>query len=158
MRHFLTIFTMWIAMVLSAHASSIELPVTPDNLDQQNYTFTISASSTNKGASFHITITAKKEDIAQDSNADLAIVTHTKTSEGAISGTSFAAFTPAIPITLKKEKRVWTADFTVPHESLKTSGLCFIFTELAHDTLNNGKRIAMPSATFYEIKLEDFAK
>ncbi len=158
MRHFLTIFTVWIAMVLSAHASSVELPVTPDNLDRPNYTFKVVANSTNKGTSFHITITSKSEDIAADSNADLAIVTHTKNSEGAISGTSFAAFTAATPVILKKEKHIWTAGFTLPHESLKTPGLCFIFTELAHDAINNGQRIAMPSATFYEIKLEDFAK
>jgi len=65
--------------------------------------------------------------------------------------------TPEIPITLKKEKRVWTADFTLPKKSLDTDGLCFVFTQYGHATIN-GKRVAMPSAIFYEIKLKEFVK
>ena len=147
----------WLFFATFTHASVVELAVTPNSLAQNNYTFTVSANTTNDRTAFHVTITAKKEDIDSDSITGLWIVTHTKTREGSTSGSAMAAFKPEIPVTLKKDDRVWTADFTVPRESLKTPGLCFVFTELAHATVG-GERVAMPSATFYELNLQDFAK
>jgi hypothetical protein len=64
---------------------------------------------------------------------------------------------PEIPLRVKKDKRVWEADFTVSYELLEKPGLCFGFTEIAHATID-GKSVAMPSADFYEIKLRDFLK
>ncbi|HWC59443.1 MAG TPA: hypothetical protein VHC44_07090 [Verrucomicrobiae bacterium] len=156
MRHLLIIPIILLA-ILSAGASSVELPVTPNTLNRYDYTFTVSAEATNAATAFHITITPKKEDIDSDSKADLAIVTHVNSTEAAPTETTITAFTPPTPITLTKDKRVWTADFVISRESLKTHGLCFIFSELAHQTVN-GKRITMPSVTFYEIKLADFVK
>jgi hypothetical protein len=49
------------------------------------------------------------------------------------------------------------ADFSVPRDALKTEGLCFVFTELAH-AMVNGKPMTMASATFYEVRLKDFVK
>jgi hypothetical protein len=103
MRHLFIIPSIWLAIVASAHALSIELPVTPNNLDQNNYTFTVSSSTTNNQVAFHVSITGKKEDIASSSNVGVAIVTHTKDSQGATSGTSIAAYAPEIPIAVKKD-------------------------------------------------------
>jgi hypothetical protein len=58
---------------------------------------------------------------------------------------------------LKKEKRIWVANFTVSRQVLKNQEAAFVFSETSHTTMN-GKVIAMPSMTFYEIKLRDFAK
>jgi len=157
MRHLL-ITLVWLALVSTACALSVELPINPDNLDQSNYKFSVTAKSTNSGIAFHVTITSKHEDIDSDyTHVDLSIVTHTKNKDGANTGTSIAPLTPSIPIALEKQPRIWTADFTVPAESLSSSGLCFVFSETVHTT-TNGKRVAFPSATFYEVKLKDFTK
>jgi hypothetical protein len=61
------------------------------------------------------------------------------------------------PISLKKEGRIWTADFIAPAEVLKIPGICFVFNETAH-VMENGKSVMMPSADLYEINLRDFLK
>lgn len=155
MRHILILPMAWFTIALSALATSVEIPITSTNLDQQHYTFAVSAKPTDKGTAFHITITAKKEDIDSDAQANLSVFTRTETNGGiTITGEHL---TPEIPIQLKRESRVWTADFTVPAETLKTPNFCFVFTEFGHSTFH-GKRIAMPSATFYLLKLSDFTK
>jgi len=156
-RHLLILPSVLLALVLSAHASSVEIPITPTQLDQQNYKFSVSVNATNNDIAFHVLITAKQADVSSDSEAHLAIVDHLEDAHGSISGTDIKPFTPTIPIASHKENRAWTAAFTLPHKSMKTPGLCFIFSELAHDTIN-GRRLAMPSITFYEIKLKDFVK
>jgi hypothetical protein len=157
MRHLLIIPTVLFALVISARAASVELPVTPSQLDQNNYKFTVSTAATNNGIAFHVIITAKQSEIFSDSEANLGVVTHPKDGKDTITGTSITPFQPTVPIAFNKAKRAWTADFTLPRESLKTPGLCFVFSELAHDTVN-GQRVAMPSVTFYEIKLKEFVK
>ena len=156
-RHLLILPSVLLALVLSAHTSSIEIPITPTQLDQQNYKFSVSVNATNNDIAFHVLITAKQADVSSDSEAHLAIVDHLEDAHGSISGTDIKPFKPTIPIAFNKDKRVWTVDFTLPHEALKTPGLCFIFSELAHTPIN-GKTVAMPSITFYEIKLKDFVK
>jgi len=157
MRHLFIIPSIVLALVISAHATSVELPVTPNQLDQQNYKFSVSARAATNGTAFHVTITAKKENIAPDSETKLAVVKHPKDRHGAILATSIAPFTPDADITLNKGEKTWTADFTLPRASLKTPGLCFIFSEFPHANVN-GKLTAMPSVTFYEIQLKDFVK
>jgi hypothetical protein len=157
MRHLFIIPSIVLALVVSAHAMSVELPVTPTQLNQQNYKFSVSATATNNGTAFHVTITSKKDDIASDSEAKLALVKHPKDRKGTILATSIAPFMSASAITLNKDKKTWTVDFTLPRESLKTPGLCLVFSELAHTPID-GKVIAMPSTTFYEIQLKDFVK
>ena len=157
MRQILIICAVCFATALSALATSVESPVTPDNLDQSNYKFSVTTTPTKTEIGFHITIASKNEDISADSNAGLSVVTHTKDRQGSFTGTSISPFTPAVAVTLQKQKRTWTADFSLPRKSLKTDGLCLVFSELAHTTID-GKLITMPSVTFYEIKLKDFVK
>lgn len=157
MRHLLIIPSILFALILSAHASSIELPITSSQLDQQNYKFAVTANTTNNAVAFHVVITAKHDEIASDCEANLAVVTHSKDGKGSNNGISITPFQPTVPIAFNKDKHAWTADFTLPQDALKTTGLCFIFSELGHATAKD-KRLAMPSITFYEIKLKDFVK
>ncbi len=157
MRQLLIIPTILLALILSAHASSVELPITPSQLDQQNYKFAVTATATNNAVAFHLVITAKQSEIPADSEGNLAIVIHAKDAQGSRTGTDIKPFQPTVPIAFNKEKHSWTVDFTLPREALKTPGLCFIFSELAH-TIVHGKPVSMPSITFYEIKLKDFVK
>ena len=146
---------LWLPLVFSAHGLSVEIPVTTTNLDQYKYRFSVSTNATTGGVSFHVVVTAKKENIHADSETGLSIVTHTNTRDGETR--SIARVKPEIPLRVKKDKRVWEADFTVSFELLEKPGLCFVFTEIAHGTID-GKSVAMPSADFYEIKLRDFLK
>jgi hypothetical protein len=157
MRPSFIIPAIFFALALSARAKSIELPITPSQLDQHNYKFSVTAGTTNQGTAFHIIITAKSDEVPSDCEANLVIVAHPKDGRGSTTGTDITPFTPTVPIAFNKGKHAWTVDFTLPRESLKTPGLCFVFSELAHDTVN-GQRLAMPSVTFYEIKLKDFVK
>jgi hypothetical protein len=146
----------WLALVSSVRASSVELPVTPTNLNTYFYTFSVETNATKDGVAFHVTITNKQYDIYPDSSAGVDMVIHKKLADGGMEG-SVGAVTPAIPVALKKEKRLWTADFTVPRRLLENPDACFVFSVLAHSTVN-GKVIPMPSADFYELGLQDFAK
>jgi hypothetical protein len=157
MRHLFVIPAVLFALALCARAMSDERPITPNQLDQQNYKFAVSANTASNGVAFHVTITAKSGEIDPGSEADLAVVAHTKEGRGASSTTSIGPFAHSVPIAFKKDKRTWTADFTLPRESLKTPGLCFVFSEFAH-AMENGKSVTMPSVTFYEIKLKEFVK
>lgn len=146
----------WLALVSSVLADSVELSVTPTNLDAYGYTFSVLTNATKDGVAFHVTITNKQDDIYPDSSADVHMVIHKKLADGGMEG-SVGRVTPAIPVALKKEKHFWTADFTVPHSLLEDTNACFVFSVLAHSTVN-GKIIPMPSVTFYELRLQDFAK
>jgi hypothetical protein len=141
------------ALVLAAHGMSVEIPVTPNNLEQNKYAFLVSTNTGRNGITFHVTITAKTGDIPSDSTADLNIVTITK--DGGAMKTVIRPVNPPTRVILKKEKRVWQADFTVSRKSLKKAGICFVFTEFAHTTID-GKSVSMPSADLYQIKLHDF--
>ena len=154
--HRLSITTvLWLVITFTAWGTSMEIPVTPTSLDTYFYLFSVSTNTTQGGIAFHVTMTAKSTDInTNDSSAGLEIVTHTKTSSGGLL-VSCQSLEPSIPVTLKKEKRSWTADFIVSSELLKNPDLYFNCSFLAHRFVN-GKSIPMPSVTRYEIRLEDF--
>ena len=145
----------WVGFILSTHGRSLEIHVSTTNLDQYKYRFSISTNAATNGVAFHVIITAKKEDVPSDSAAGLALVTHTQDAGG--STHSIEPVKPAVEVRLKKDKRVWTADFIASHELLIKPGSCFVFTETAH-TIVDGERVTMPSADFYEIRLQDFLK
>lgn len=146
----------WLVFAPSTWATSVELPVTPTNLDTYSCTFSVSTNATRYGVAFHVTITNQQFDFYPDSTADVDLVIHKKLADGSLEG-SVGPVTPAIPVALKKEKRLWTADFTVSRELLKNPDVHFVFGVLAHSTVD-GKVIPMPSITFYELRLQDFAK
>lgn len=155
MHRFFVTLGLWLTFVVSAHGVSVEIPVTTTNLDQHKYRFSISTNAAAGGVAFHVIVTAKKEDIHVDSEVGLSIVTHTKTRGEETD--SIENVEPEISVRLKKDKRVWEADFTVSSELLEEPGLCLVFTDIAHATVD-GKSVAMPSAEFYEIRLRDFLR
>jgi hypothetical protein len=146
----------WFVFVSSACATSVEIPVTPTNLDTYVYVFSVLTNTASDSVTFHVTITNKQYDIFPDSSASVDMVVHKKHANGGREG-SIGPVKPEIPVILKKEKRLWRADFTVSRDVLKNPDVCFVFSELAHTTVN-GKTIPMPSITFYELRLQDFAK
>ena len=145
-------FILWLALVLigvlSVYADSMIFPVTPISLDQGQFVFSVSTNLTQEGISFHVTITAKTGVIYPDSQAHLNTVTTTPNS---------GTIQPVKSVILKKNDHFWTADFVATPELLKTPGVCFVFIAQGH-TIKNGKAIPIPSADFYEIKLQDFLK
>jgi hypothetical protein len=146
----------WLVLVSSASATTVELPVTPTNLDTYGYVFSVLTNAIRDGVTFHVTITDKKYDIYPDSGASVDIVTHKKLDNGGLLVSS-QAVEPAIQVTLEKEVRVWKADFVVSRKLLKNPDVYFVFSVLAHSTIN-GKSVPMPSLTCYQIRLQDFAK
>ena len=151
MRRLLVISVVWLATAGVAFGISMEFLVKPDGLDQGKYLFSVMAKNDRDGIVFHITVTAKKEaeDIPADTIAGVGMVTREPTQR------SVGLLQPALPVNLKKTARQWTADFTLSHEFLKKPGLCFLFTEKAHATID-GKIVAMPAADFYEAELKEF--
>jgi hypothetical protein len=146
----------WLAFISSACAESMELSVTHTKLDTYFYVFSVFTNATRDGVAFHVTVTSKQYDIYPDSSAGVDMVIHKKLANGGLEG-SVGPVEPVIAVALKKEKRVWRVDFTVSRELLKNPDVCFIFRVQAHDTIN-GKTVPMPSADFYELRLEDFTK
>ena len=155
MHRLLITIVAWLIVTFTVWGTSMEIPVTPTSLDTYFYKFSVSTNAAQNGIAFHVTMTAKRTDIdTNDSSAGLEIVTHTKTSSGGLL-VSCQRLEPSLPVTLKKEKGIWTADFIVPSELLKNPDLYFNFNFLAHRVVN-GKSVPMPSVTRYEIRLEDF--
>jgi hypothetical protein len=146
--------SLWLAFVLSSFGTTVEIPVTPASLDTDSYLFSVSTNVTGSGTAFHVTMTAKTGDVeTNDSGVGLQLVAHTKQNGGLL--VSCDPLKSSIVVQLKKEKRVWTADFVVPDGFLDNPNLCLSFGFLAHSVVN-GKVIPMPSATRYEIRLADF--
>jgi hypothetical protein len=154
---------LWLALASSVYGFSMEVSVTPNSLDHGNYTFSVSTNETQDGVSFHVVVTAKTGGIPPNySSIGVCLVTHRKngTSYGRSdwSSSSIRPFNkPAIPVTLKKDTRVWQADFTIPRQSLWRRDLCCVFSEVDSDTIN-GQSSPASSATFYEIKLQEFTR
>jgi hypothetical protein len=143
----------WLVIVLSAPGTILEIRVTPNNLNKHPYGFTVSTNATRDGVAFHVAIAAKTEDIYPDSGAGLQTVTHKKDGRGL--HISSESLKPAVQIILKKERRVWQADFTVARDILKDPDVYFVFNVLTHETIK-GKSITMPSVDCYQMRLQEF--
>jgi hypothetical protein len=143
----------WLISVLPACGLSIEIPVTPSGLVQGQCAFSILTNAVEGGVFFHVTITTTNSDVISNSTAGLCIVTHWNHG-----GSQIMAAKPRIRVTLKQDDRMEKADFTVSSELLKNPDLCFVFTVYQYAITKDGKRIPIPSAIFYEIRLRDFLK
>jgi hypothetical protein len=133
------------------------VPVTPNSLDHGNYTFSVSTNETQNGVSFHVVVTAKTGAIPPDySSISVSLVHRLKTGTNGY-GIYGGSLKPPVRVTLKKDTRVWQADFTIPHKSLWRRDLCCVFMEMESEVID-GQRSPAGSATFYELKLQDFLK
>lgn len=159
----LTIIALLVSLS-AARADNTEFHISSTNLDTLLYSFSVSTNATDAGVAFHVIITHKRFDIYPDSSADVGTIKHkeitnaTARAPGPIiqTQTSFEALKPAIPIALKKEKRVWTADFTASRELLKNPDLCFVFAVPGLERTRG--KTEPPLEDLYELKLQDFAK
>ena len=141
-----------LSFALSAFGLSMEIPVTPTSLNQGTYLFSVTNRVIGNELSFHITITGIRDVIPTDSSVGLCIATRWA------NGSQIIGAEPKTPITLKKDDRVWKMDFIASSELLTNADLCLVFTVYPQAFTKDGKRIPIPSCTFYEIKLRDFIK
>jgi hypothetical protein len=160
-RLFLTIIVLLV--FVSAARANTEIPITQTNLNTLLYSFSVSTNATDSGVAFHVTITHRRFDIYPDSSADVGTIEHAEITNAAPRGfrgpiiqVSFKPLEPAIPIALKKEKRVWTVDFTASRELLRDTNACFVFSVPGGEKSKN-KTDPLP-ADLYELKLHEFVK
>src|ERR1700722_8776204 len=113
--------SLWLALVVAAFGRSMEIPVEPKALDQGAYVFSVSTNAVQGGVAFQVKISAKTGDIYTNCNIGVSIVTHWRTD--GTGGTKITPVQPAIPVTVKKDGRVWRADFTISRDQLKQTGL-----------------------------------
>jgi hypothetical protein len=148
---------LWLALASSVHGLIMVVAVTPSSLDHGNYTFSVSTNETQNGVSFHVVVTAKTGAIPPDySSIGLSLVHRLKTGTNGY-GTYEGSLKPPVRVTLKKDTRVWQADFTIPRQALWRRDLCCVFMEIGTYT-SNGQRSFTGSATSYELKLQGFLK
>jgi hypothetical protein len=163
MRRLFLSFILCLISVSAAHAANFELPVTPTNLNSFFYTFTVSTNATDTGVAFHVTITDKRFDIYPESIAAVGTITRKDVTNAVMRGAgvlkeaSFAPLKPALPVILKKDKRVWTADFIASHELLNDTNVFFVFG-VPGSVKPKGETEPSPAQDFYEVKLQDFAR
>jgi hypothetical protein len=150
MYRFLIITNLWLALAFSAFGLSMEIPVTPKALDQGTYVFSVTTNAVQDGVAFHVVISTKTNDISTNCSIGVSVVTHWEPG-----GSEIVPANPAIPVTVKKDGRIWRADFIVSHGQLKQAGLSCVFSQYDFFIVK-GRRIAAGSATFYELRLQDF--
>jgi hypothetical protein len=163
MRRLFLAAILFLVSIPAARSANFELPITPTNLNSLFYTFTVSTNATKSGVAFHVTVTSKKYDIYPDSIAEVGTVTRKDVTNellrarGVLIEATFEPLKPTVPVTLKKQKRSWTTDFTAPHELLKNTNAYFVFGVLG-SAKAKGKTDPVPVQDLYELKLQDFAK
>jgi hypothetical protein len=132
-----------IALTLSAYSRSLEIPITPNHLEARRFVFTVSTKDTKDGVAFHVTITAKVGEIPSDIGVGfVTFIQHKDGSEEMGPRTD-------IPLTVKKEKQVWTVDFVLSPALLKENDYLFLVSETYPE---------YEAADMYEIKPQDFLK
>ena len=129
----------------SAFGLSIEIPVTPDTLNQRDCIFSISNNAVQNEVRFHVTITATVDNSSPEISAWLG----TKRGENLDSPTR---------VTLKRDGHMWEADFTASKTALKNPDLYFVFEMVPDVKDKNGNRVPITSAVMFEMKLKEFLK
>lgn len=145
----------WLALVCSAGAQTVRVPVTPDHLEYSNFVFAVNVTNAGGGAAFHIVITTKTQPIGSDC---AAAVTDVTAMDGSAKSLAVASLTPPVNATLNRTARVWTADFVAPAVVLNNPGACFIFVVPDYTTDATGQRTYQSTDRMYEIRLQDFLR
>jgi hypothetical protein len=143
------LFTLLLALAGLAQTSlfgaSVIIPVSPDSLEQSNFTFQFNIKPNSEGIDVDFKATLKG-DTPSTFTGSLGLVKITQT-------TSEIKGMRVIPI--HNRGKVYTANFRVESDLLDTKHLCFIFKENVQ-VMMNGKVTPMPSATSYTFPLKDF--
>jgi len=143
-----------LAAVLSGFGKIPEVSVTPTNLDLHDYAFSISTNAAQDGTGFHIIITAKTHNIPTNSSVNLEVVGDEEFSEDTGIPAMMGRAAPPVKVSLKRNERIWEADFMVPRQQLTDHGLFCLFAEGFDD--ETGGVIDAKTVTFYEIKIQEF--
>jgi hypothetical protein len=146
------LFAVVAALVLAgnAQAASVQVPVTPDQLEYSNFVFAVATVAATNGAAFHVTITGQTGAIPDDCATSLAVMdTEAKT-------LNIAGLVPATAVTVTKTARVWQADFTASQAVLDQPDAYFILVATDQATNLLGERLFLPSDRIYELRLQDF--
>lgn len=149
MRHLFIMPFVLLVAVFSGYGEVPEVSITPTNLDQHGYTFAISTNATQDGMAFHVVIISKTHDIPTNSSVNL----QQEENWGELRQEGRAA--PPVKVSLKKNKRVWEADFSVPSQQLLNPGLSCLFAE-GYDG-ESGGMIDAKTVTYYYIRIQEFA-
>lgn len=150
----LLIITGLLAAVLSGFGQIPEVSVTPTNLDLHDYAFSISTNAAQDGTGFHVIITAKTHNIPTNSSVNLEVVGDEEFSDDTGIPPMMGRAAPPVKVLLKKNKRIWEADFMVPRQQLTDHGLFCLFAE-GFDGETGGV-IDAKTVTFYDIKIQEF--
>lgn len=148
----ITIAACSITLACSVRASIVELPVTPANTNTYRYKFSVSTDHAKDAVSFHITIAARESDISTNCSASLEIIAREKTATSLMIRREPVA---AKSFALRKNSRVWNADFTLDPRAPDYADICFVFVVPA-EVIANGKTILMPGLELFEVRLQDF--
>lgn len=105
MRRWFITCMLWLAAVSSVRSTSLELLVTPRNLEHAHFTFSVVTNATRSSVVFQVTITSKNSDINPDSTASVVKVIRKSRAHDCRQRTT-EPIMPIIPVTLKKEKQV----------------------------------------------------
>ena len=136
------------AAVPAVRASSVIIPVTPGDRDQNAFTFGITSKALSDGTiQFRIVVTEKKETFVHPST-DLSTVLLTENTQE-IRGIRAVA--------QEKRSKSIVCVFTVPEKDLADPNFCFVFTNYV-EVMQNGKLVQMPAAEFFFARLKDYFK
>jgi hypothetical protein len=144
-----------VGLASTATATMVEIAVTPTNLANDEFVFSVSTNIGQGAVVFDVSVTNTQADIFSDSTASVALIHHKRFPDGGLT-ISGEMPKPAIPVSLEKQARIWKAKFTVPRELLKDPDLFFSFSVYEHGIIN-GKLEFMPSLTVYRMQLQDFS-
>ncbi len=138
----------WLALVLRTLGDVGEIFVTPASLDQGQYRFAVSVTSTAQGATFHVTVTDNKGGLRMDPNAGLYLVSSKLDPNNGLH--QIEDLKPPVPkVVVQAGESGLKADFKLPQSLLDNPDLCLIFSAQVG---------MMPSVMSYEIRLGDFLK
>jgi hypothetical protein len=143
-----------LATAISGFGQIPSVVVTPTNLDLHDYAFAISTNAAQDGTGFHLIITAKTRDIPTNSSVNLEVGGDEEFSEDTGIPATMGRAAPPVKVSIKKNNRIWEADFVVPRQQLRDHGLFCLFGE-AYDG-ETGGAIDPKTVTFYEIKIQEF--
>jgi hypothetical protein len=149
MKYFLLRLMAGLALAFSAGAQTVQVPVTPTQLQYSNFVFTVNTLATNGGTAFHVTITSQNQPIGSDCVASLALVS------GTAAAPVVGSANPPVQMAFKRTDLVWTVDFLAPVALLGDPTADFIFV-VPDYKIENDKRVYLPTDRIYEINLQSF--
>jgi hypothetical protein len=135
--------------VVSVHAMSVIIPITPRNPHAVGLAFDITTTNLSDGTiKFRVVISEKERKFSSNPSTVLGIVKLTERSR---------SVAPVRKLSFEREGRSIVCVFSVEQSALDDPSLCFVFTNYVEQFVD-GKLVSMPSADFAFARLQDFAR